>query len=182
MKFGQLIKSNMRISFLKKSYSKSDGKTSPTPLKNTPKKSKLSISLNQQFEILYNLVLFLCPSRGLSKYIGTNGTNHLLLPHIKFFQKWRRGLELVSLPHFPDDFRRKIYLALYSITWSNFVVWLPLLLEILDNICIVIICLSVYDIINFEINFNFLIKPFSTWPKKLYIFIFYIYISKIHIS
>ena len=32
----------------------------------------------------------------------------------------------------------------------NFMVWLPLLLEILGNISVVIICFPVYDVINFE--------------------------------
>ena len=30
--------------------------------------------------------------------------DHLLSPHIKLFQKIKRGLELVSLPHFPHNF------------------------------------------------------------------------------
>ena len=44
MKFGQLIEYNMRNIFLEKSYTKCDGETIPRPL---PKKSKLSISLDQ---------------------------------------------------------------------------------------------------------------------------------------
>ena len=42
--FGQLIEFNMRNTFLKKSYTKRDGKTIPRPF---CKKSKLSISLDQ---------------------------------------------------------------------------------------------------------------------------------------
>ena len=34
---------------------------------------------------------------------------------VKFFKKTRRGLEVVSLPHFLYDFSRKIFLLLYSI-------------------------------------------------------------------
>ena len=51
-----------------------------------------------------------------------------------------------SLPtsfHSLHDFWRKIFFFLYSIaciTWPNFIVWLPLLLEILDNMCIVFVC------------------------------------------
>ena len=37
------------------------------------------------------------------------------------------------------DFLRKIFLVLYSISWPNFIVWLPLLLEILGNMGILII-------------------------------------------
>ena len=65
-----------------------------------------------------------------------------------------------SPPHFVYEFSRKIFLMLFSINWPNFIFWLPLLLEILANMCIVIICRPVCDIINFEINLGFLIKPF----------------------
>ena len=37
---------------------------------------------------------------------------------------------------------------LYSINWPNFIVCLPLLLEILGNVCIVIICCPACDIIS----------------------------------
>ena len=44
MKFGQLIKYNIRNIFLEKSYPKCGGKTIPIPFS---KKSKLSISMDQ---------------------------------------------------------------------------------------------------------------------------------------
>ena len=44
---------------------------------------------------------------------------------------------LLILKH---DFWRKIFLLLYSINWLNFIVWLPLLCEILGNMCIIIFC------------------------------------------
>ena len=53
-KFGQLIEYNIRNIFLEKSYTKCAGETIPRPL---PKKSKLSISLNQQFKGLNSLFL-----------------------------------------------------------------------------------------------------------------------------
>ena len=40
-------------------------------------------------------------------------------------------------------------------------------LEIFGNMYIVIICLLVCDIINFEIKLSFLIKPFSYMTKKV---------------
>ena len=52
MKFGQLIEYNIRNICLEKSYTKCAGETIPRPL---PKKSKLSISLNQQFKVLNSL-------------------------------------------------------------------------------------------------------------------------------
>ena len=51
-----------------------------------------------------------------------------------------KDLGLVSAPHFVHDFSRKMFLMLHSINWPNFIVWLPLLLEILGNMCITIVC------------------------------------------
>ena len=49
VKFGQLIEYNIRNNFLEKSYTKYCGKASPSPFY---KKSKFSISLDQQSEML----------------------------------------------------------------------------------------------------------------------------------
>ena len=54
----------------------------------------------------------------------------------------------------------------YSINWPSFNAWLPLSLEILCNMYIVIICCPVYDLINFEINHGFVIKPLFYMTKK----------------
>ena len=77
------------------------------------------------------------------------------------------GLRIVSPLHFVYDFSRKIFLLWYSINWTNFIVWLSLLLEILDIICIAIICLQDRDVINFEIYPTFLIKPFFFMTKRM---------------
>ena len=58
MKFGQLIEHNMINIFIKKSNTKSSEKSSPSLFF---KKSKLSISLGQHSEILYNLILLYVP-------------------------------------------------------------------------------------------------------------------------
>ena len=55
---------------------------------------------------------------------------------------------------------------LYSINWLNFIVWLALILEMLGNMCMTIFCFPGCDVINFEINFVFLIKPFFYMPKN----------------
>ena len=54
MKFGLLIEYSMRNIFLEKSYRKCGGKASPRPFY---KKSKLSITLNKQSEMLQRLIL-----------------------------------------------------------------------------------------------------------------------------
>ena len=71
-----------------------------------------------------------------------------------------KGLGIVSPSHFVYNFSTKMYLVLYSINWPNFIVWLPLRLEILVNICIAIVCYPGSDVLNFKINLIFLIKPF----------------------
>ena len=47
---------------------------------------------------------------------------------------------IASPAHFVYDFSTKVFLMLYSINSPNFIAWLPLLLEILDNMCIAIVC------------------------------------------
>ena len=54
MKFGQLIKYNMRNNFIEKSYTKCAGETIPRPLS---KKSTLSTSLGQYCKVLNSLSL-----------------------------------------------------------------------------------------------------------------------------
>ena len=73
-------------------------------------------------------------------------------PHIKLFKELKRGLELVSLPHFLYDFWRKLFLLLYSINCLNLIVWLLLRCEILGNMYIVIVCKPGCDVL--------------TWPKS----------------
>ena len=54
IKFGQLLKYNIRNIFLKKSCTKCCGERSLRPFS---KKSKLNISLEQQFKVYYSLFL-----------------------------------------------------------------------------------------------------------------------------
>ena len=75
-------------------------------------------------------------------------------------------IQRYSPPNFVYDFSRKMFLMLYSINWPNFIVWLPLLLEILGNMCITIICSPGCDVIKFEINLIFLIKLFCCLTEK----------------
>ena len=86
--------------------------------------------------------------------------------NMRNFYFLEKGVGIVSVLHFVYDFSRKIFLMLYS-KWRNFIDWLSLLLEILGNMCIAVVCFPGCDVINFEINFIFLIKRFfSTWPKS----------------
>ena len=56
------------------------------------------------------------------------------------FEFLEKGLEVDSQIHFVYDFSGKVFLSLYSINWPNFIVWLPLLLEIMANMCTAIVC------------------------------------------
>ena len=91
----------------------------------------------------------------------------MLSRHIKLFKKIKRDLELVSLSYFSHNFWIKIFLLLYSSNWPNFIVWLSLLSELLVNMCIVIVCKPGCDVMNFEVNFIFLIKPFFLHDQKV---------------
>ena len=65
MKFGQLIECNMRNIFLEKLYTKCGGETSPRPFS---EKLKLSISLDQEFKVLYSLFLLYAKLRTIEIY------------------------------------------------------------------------------------------------------------------
>ena len=68
--------------------------------------------------------------------------------------------ELVSLPHSLHDFWRKIFLLLYSVNRPIFIVSLPLVCDILDNLCFAFVCSPGSDVKIFEINLIFLINSY----------------------
>ena len=83
-----------------------------------------------------------------------------------FFKKQERpGTKLIRAS-FSAWILKKIFVTFYSITWPNFMYWLPLLFEILDNMPIVITCFPVCDVINFELNLSFLNKLVPYMTKK----------------
>ena len=61
-------------------------------------------SLDQYVWII--LILLYAVLRAIKKY----WEHHLLLPHLRFFLKKKRGLELISLPHSLHEFKGKIYI------------------------------------------------------------------------
>ena len=160
MNFGQLTEYNKRNIFLPKSCRKLDKETSSRPLfvfkaLYEVKESGLQLSFNI-LQIVLNLTY-----------------DKSKLP--KTLHYWSRdfsekGLGIVSPPHFVYDLSRKQFLILYSIHWLNLIVPLPLLLEILGNMCITNVyykcVLRCYQVTNFEINLIFLIKLFLHMTKK----------------
>ena len=77
-----------------------------------------------------------------------------------------KGLGLVSPQHFVYDFSRKVFVVLHSINRPKFIVRLSLLLKILGNMCITIVYQPGCNVIKFEVNLIFLIKPFQYMTKK----------------
>ena len=81
------------------------------------------------------------------------------------------GQGIVSPPHFVYDFSIKTFLILYSTNWTNFIVWLSLLLE--TSVCLVVFtCL--YFIVwlslllvcwRHKLTLSFESSRFYTWPK-----------------
>ena len=101
----------MRNIFLEKSYTKFGGETIPRLFS---KKSKLSIPPDQQSKVLYSL--FLLYIKGYQKILKLSSRPLTFTSYKAFKKKTKRRLELASQPHFPHDFRRKIFLLLlYSI-------------------------------------------------------------------
>ena len=130
MAFGPLIEYNMRNIFFEKWYTECSGETIPWPFS---KKSKLSISLDQQSKVLYSLFL-LCARLRTIKIYWNWATYHLLLPYMKLFFQSESGTSLTV--SFSASFFKKKKFILYSITRPNFIVWLPLLRERYWAICI----------------------------------------------
>ena len=65
MKFGQLIEHEIRDIFLEKSYTKCGGETFS---RHFSKKSKLSLSPDQEFKVLYSLFLLYAKLRAIEIY------------------------------------------------------------------------------------------------------------------
>ena len=65
------------------------------------------------------------------------------------------------------DFWIKVFLLFYFINWLDFSGWLCLLCEILYNMWFRTVCWSGCDIINFNINLIFLIKPLFLHDQKV---------------
>ena len=77
------------------------------------------------------------------------------------------GLRTVSPPRFVYGLSRIILLMFCFINLPNFIVCVPLLLEILGCMRIAIACYPDCDVINFKINFILLIKPIFLHYQKV---------------
>ena len=137
----QLVEYNMRNIFLEESYTKCGGETIPRPFYKIQNWVYLWIkSLN------FYTVCTCAKSKAIERH-----WDHILKPwsrplaitscNVRLFWKTNKDVYLFSLPHFLHDFLgKKPFLLIYSINWPNLVIWLPLLREILGNMCILLVC------------------------------------------
>ena len=114
------------------------------------------------------IVCFYCmPSWGLSIYFETTLQAACFYLILSFFSKWKEVWNYSSCLIFYIGFEKKLFLLWYSINWPSFIVWLSLLREILGNLSISIVCWPGCDVMNFEINLVYIIKPFFLHSQKV---------------
>ena len=101
----------------------------------------------------YAVCFYCMPSWGISKYIKIKLQATCFYLIWSFFKKQREFWNYSPCFIFWMIFEEKIFFLLYSIIWS-FIVWLPLLREILHNMSFVIVMFVIQ------------IKPFFTQPKR----------------
>ena len=133
MKPGQLIEYNKRNTFLENLCGKWGRETSPRSFFSFKKsliwgKRKWFAAQFQYVSIAFNMAYH------KNKLYKTLDYGFRDMLNFNFSEK---GLGLISPSH---DFFKKLFLMLHSINWPNFIVWLPLLFEILGNMCITIAC------------------------------------------
>ena len=75
-------------------------------------------------------------------------------------------LKLSYRPLAFTSYKSPYLILFYFINWPDFIVWLPLIRGMLDNICVLIVCQPGCDVISFEINLIFLIRLFFYMTKK----------------
>ena len=124
---------------------------------------KLSI---RQKRVVSTLFLTYFSKCRLGNTIKTNFiTFYLMIQRYAQFWFFTKGYGTSFFTTLLSRFFKKNVSYMYSINWPNFVAWLHLLLDILDNICILIFS-PLCDILNFENSLSLLIKPFFYITKK----------------
>ena len=83
------------------------------------------------------LVFIVCQIEGYRNILKLSCRSLPFYSYTVFLKNKNRSRTARFLPHFLHDFWRKIFFLLCSIIWPNFFFWLPLLREILANMCIV---------------------------------------------
>ena len=135
MKSGQLIECNMRNIFLERSYTNVIEKLFPGLFLKNQNWAYLWINI-----LKFHIFCFNClPSWGLSKVIELSYKPFAFTSYKVFLKnKESSGNSLPAL--FSVWFLKENISVVYSITWPNLNVWLPLPRGIMGNMCIVIVC------------------------------------------
>ena len=134
----------MRNIFLENPWAKFGAEASPRP------KSKFSISLHQQFEVLYSLFLLYGQVEIYQKILTLMYWTLLLLNTNLFLKNKYRSETSLPATFSAQYLKKSVRHALYPINCPNLILWLRLALEILSKMCIVITCFPVFDAIKFE--------------------------------
>ena len=127
----------MRNIFLKNSCWECGRKTNPRPFF---RKSNLSISLDQEFHSLFLL------------YAQVKHYQNIGTTSCKAFSKNKKRSGISLLLHFLHGFWRKFFLSLISINYCL----IAFTFRYTGNMFIAVVCVPVYDVINFENTLAFL--------------------------
>ena len=84
---------------------------------------------------VWNFIQFLLIQRSSRRLTKCNETK-MLTTCFYFIESSKKMSGTILPASFSHDIWRKIFLTLYSINWTNFIVWLPLVLVILANVII----------------------------------------------
>ena len=120
--------------------------TKGAPLRKKLHRPRPGHTIKQTFTIFQNVHLEICSILNFVKGFGTSFSTTFW---VRFF--------------------KKIFFMLYSISWPNWISWLPFLPEILGNMCIVIICCPVCGVINLKLTIAFLSSRKKTGQKCKYL-------------
>ena len=82
------------------------------------------------------------------------------------FDFLEKSLGIVSPPHLVYDVSIEIFFILHCFNWPNLIAWSSLRHKILGIMYITIVCFPSCNVMNFEINLIFQIKPFLYMSKK----------------
>ena len=126
----------------------------------------MNISLDQQFEMLYTLLLLYVQFEIFQNILKLKCWPLAFTLSKAFLKKkMRPGISLPALFSARNLKKNLSHVIFYKQT--KFYIWLHFLLEIFGKICIEIICYQLCDVINFEINLSSLIKTSSYVTKKV---------------
>ena len=110
MKFGQLIGYNMTNIFLEKSQTKCDGEAIP---RSFFKNIKLSISLNQQYKVLYSFFFIICQVEDYRNILKVSSRSFVTSSYKVFYKNKKRSKTSLPVSYSTWFLKKKIYIILF---------------------------------------------------------------------